>query len=187
MDSRSSASRRILTVLAILIVVTAFILIGINAIILNKANPLKGESNAEKAYKQGYEDARKKFQDVYPNVTEASYQVSGKVLSVNKNSFTILQENLATNPYVDDVSDTRTILLTVSSTITTTTNKDDATFQKELQAFMKNPQSGTPPMPTVTHTLKLSDLNIGDRVTVSSLVDVRLLEKIEAQSVLVQK
>ncbi len=113
MGTTKSTSRYILTTLAIIIVITAFILVGLNALQLEKrlASSSFGkagtvELNAK--YVEGYLAARQKYQTMCPFANQPTYSLNGTVQSVNADgSLTILQESLESDELVDHVSDQR--------------------------------------------------------------------------------
>lgn len=189
MDYSSSKSRYILTGLAIIMTITAFILVGLNA--LNLQNLFTSGSMAGKSYKDGYLAARTMYTKMCPNIIRGeSNSVSGVVLGVRSTELVIKQDSLDTNEAVDGVSDTRTIVIAEGTEIMRFEPKSDEQFQKESAAYREAMRSreavARPPSPSTKVTMSLSEIKAGQRVTVTSDTDLRLLETINAVSVVLQ-
>lgn len=189
----SSTSRTILATLSVCLVITAFVLIALNAYLKqpmgNKqtSNRFFGTSS-DQAYKDGYEAARQRFSKMYPVLSQETRVVSGSVVEISANGLTLKQDSLAVDPKADGVSDTRTITVDAKTVISRVTEKDPDAFRKEMEVFLaKQGQAGTdpvsPPIPTISTPSKLSDIKPGMRISIESDVDVRLLSTIHANTI----
>lgn len=184
MDYQTSKSRYILTALAIILVITAFILVGLNALNLDRLRVpslTKGGQDAQAAYVNGYLAARKKYQAMCPFATQTTLGFSGTVQQVSGNSLKVSADSLDTDPTVDGVDDVRTVTLAANATIQRNIPKSEADLARE--------SSASPTLPPSTSTLtaiKLADIKKGDKISVTSATDVRLAATVIATSLVVQ-
>ncbi len=190
MDTTTSKSRYILTSLAIIIVITAFILVGLNALHLENrlASSSFGKAGAvelDAKYVEGYLAARQKYQAMCPFANQPAYSLSGTVQSINTDgSLTVLQDSLESDELVDHVSDQRWITLTPNTIIMRSVAKSQEQFQKETAEFNSARAAGsaavTPPSPMSEELVQLGDIPVGSRVRVESDQDIRTLERFSA-------
>ena len=190
-----STSRYILTALAMIIVITAFILIGLNALQLEQrfsrisygSVPFSGMMNG---YRNGFMAARTKYQTICPMANQAVHALTGKIVDVSSDSLTIEQTSLVTDPDVDGISDTRTITLTPQTEIIRLQPKTPEQLSAEQANFIATMKTGkptTPPSPVMRQVLTTKDLQIGQTVTIqSSMADIRLETNFPALVISVQ-
>ncbi len=164
-----------MTSLAVILVICAFILMGLRAFMPQRLGSL---SSLGGSYAEGYKAARERYAEVCPGFGPAA-TFSGTVVGVSGNKLTVHQESLAIDPRVDDVSDDRVVIMSTSGTIT----KLDVSSPPPAPKVVNGELVFTAPKQT---TLKLQDLKPGDRVTVTSDVDIRFQEEIVAFSIQVQ-
>jgi len=185
MLQRSSTSRYILTALAIILVITAFVLVGLNALQLQNRNGgiIGLTSSADQNYKEGYLAARAKYQSICPNGATLTLGVTGTVTNVGNNELSLTQQSLDTDPRVDGISDTRTILVNASTTFVQYVDKTPEQISNELKSFVGSATT-EPPSATTSKTISLSDIKPGSTVTVVAQEDVRLADHIQAVRVI---
>ncbi len=177
MKNSSTPSRNLLTTLAVILVVTAFVLVGLNSLQLEK----KLQSETAKSYVNGYLTARKTYQDVCPFAGRETNHFSGTVQSTNGTELLVLAESLDTDPLVDGVSNVRRITVTNSTVIQKSVKKSATQLQQELTAYAKLPSpKGPPPTEVSMVQIKLSDIQNGSKVYVESASDVRMQSVISA-------
>ncbi len=183
MDTTSHISRRVVLIIAALLVVTATTLVGLNAWNLQHHMSAPISHVFSDPYVDGYNAARARYAMLCPQAVNTESRVlSGIVKSVNADSITINQDSLDVDERADGVSNVRTITLTPATPIKQISIKSAAQLAAEFSA---SPNTKTPPPATAETSLKLTDLKIGTRITVTSDLSVRLLEKIPASSILV--
>lgn len=114
--------------------------------------------------------------------------LSGAVTAVNGNQIIIHTES--TNPFDDPSLADRTVLITNSTKITRISQSDTAAFQAEMEAFMKQMQSGkgaggTPPQPSepIRTTVSTSSIVVGDTLTVTATENIKSSEKFTASEI----
>lgn len=114
--------------------------------------------------------------------------LSGAVTAVNGNQIIIHTES--TNPFDDPSLADRTVLITNSTKITRISQSDTAAFQAEMEAFMKQMQSGkgaggTPPQPSepIRTTVSASSIVVGDTLTVTATENIKSSEKFTASEI----
>ncbi|MDQ7814829.1 MAG: hypothetical protein RDU25_03450 [Patescibacteria group bacterium] len=183
MDGQKSTSRYILTALAIILVITAFILVALNALDINTPlpNPLAGGKSAEDAYREGFLKAREKYAAICPMIGLDSDIISGKVTSVAGDSVVIEQTTFGTDETIDGVSDLRTIKNTATTKVVKIVPKDQAKFHEELSAFKPTAEGNTiPPSPTSLQAASFSDIKVGDTIRITSDKNLRLEAEITA-------
>lgn len=179
-----STSRYILTTLAVILVITAFILVALNALQLDKR--FRSSFKTGRGYTDGYLAARAKYQALCPAATQATTIISGRILSISSNSFIIEQDNLDTDPLVDGIDNARAIMVTPQTQIWMSTAKTPEQLAAEQNQFIekiKTDPSTPPPSSVIQKMLSLADLAVGQYVVVNSTNDVRSLSTIEAASV----
>lgn len=186
-SSGASVSRRVVIALSAIVLFLAIVLIGMNALL--SIIPGSNSDALQKAYAQGYRDARVQLSALCTNVNQPQSNVSGIVQSVGNGSFVIKQDSLAVNAQVDNVPDNRTVLVSSTTTVVSVTMKPTSQFAAEQEAFAANfkPGSGlVPPSPFTTASLSPSDIKPGERVTVYTNQDIRTLAQFTAVTVQVQ-
>ncbi|MBP9863988.1 hypothetical protein KBC54_00875 [Patescibacteria group bacterium] len=184
MEQRSSTSRYILTALAIILVITTFILVGLNALTLEQrmragvsiSNPTL---LSNQGYIEGYKAARKKYAALCAIPVDNVTSFSGTIQAINSNGFTVTALTLDTDSKVDGISDDREITMTSDTKIQKITDKTPAEMAAEDSAK-------APPTPYNVTLLQLKDLTVGQTVTVSSATDVRLEPVITATTITVR-
>lgn len=188
--STPSHSRYVLTILAVILVVTALILIALNALQLDRrfgAVTQISTGDVRQAYADGYLAARKKYQALCPLVGLSMTQFVGTVQSISGDTLMVLQQSLDTDPLVDGVSDIRTVLITAQTAIQRMEEKPREQIEKELRALNITTERAVPPSPHVLTSVKLSDVQVGQRVSVRSASDVRMESSIRALSITLTK
>jgi hypothetical protein len=187
MPQRSSTSRYILTALAIILVITAFILVGLNALQLQRGNGL-GLSllskQTDEAYKEGYLAAREKYKTLCP-LPAATNILTGTVVSNDGTTMRVQETSLDTDPKVDGVNDIRTITLAPSATIVEIERKTPQQLAAENPVATNKPQ--VPANPFTQKTIHLTDITPGMTVAVQSQDDVRLAPSIVASTITLAK
>ncbi len=190
-----STSRRILAGLAIVLVITAFVLVGLNALMKQQgkapiiSNPFNQQA-ADDSYIKGYTAARAKYTQLCPLAqTSDPHTLTATITSVGSGKIDVKPTNLDTDPLVDHVADLRSITVSANTTVTKQSNVSPEDFAKQLQAFQaqtaKN-TTGTPtalPAPVVSANASTSDLKVGQTIMIKSASEVRLLETIPATSI----
>lgn len=185
----SSTSRRILVALAIILVITAFALIALNAYTI-QPTPLRivPKKTAEQGYVEGYLAARAKYQTLCPNIgTEMTYFM-GTIESVSGQSITVRQTSLDTDPTIDKISDVRTVTIGATTNIEKAITKTPEQMQADLLTFQKGLKAGATSTPPITSVaLKTTDLKVGQTVYIQSGSDVRLAPIISASVIRILK
>jgi hypothetical protein len=193
MNSHASTSRYILTALAIILVITAFILVGLNAMNLNPSfsNPLAGASQEEldAKYREGFLKARAMYADRIAEMPASDATAfSGIVVSNNGSELVVRALELDTDMLVDGVGQDRTVRVVANTKIRELQPKDAGVLEAELNAFeARNEEGGTAPSPDVEKIIPLSEVKEGMHVRIHSASAVRLLPTIDATVVTVLK
>lgn len=110
-----------------------------------------------------------------PTQTQA---VSGKVKQVTDSSIMLEGVSVSSNPFAGDFPTSRNVMITSATRIIKTSQKDGATLQAEIAAFQKSMLASkggvsiTPPSPFSETEIKLSDIKVGDMVTVIAASDI---------------
>jgi hypothetical protein len=186
MESTKSTSRYILTALAIILVITAFVLVGLNALNIEQRLGLStgwgNSAQLEEHYRLGYQAAREKYKSMCPMVEKQGSTISGTVTSVTSDSLTIEQDFFDTDELVDGVSNLRHAKISANAKIQAHTAKDPEILNKELAALKPGSES-QPPAPFTVTNIKLSDIKPGDRVVMTSDTELRLAEEFIALTI----
>jgi hypothetical protein len=103
--------------------------------------------------------------------------LSGQVTAINGTTLTLKTAPLTQNPFAGSFPLVREVTVTSATKITGVSQQSQAEFQTEQQAFEKKmtgarPTPGMilsmPPMPPTPTDLTLSDISIGNTVTVTA-------------------
>lgn len=181
---QKSASRYLLTALASILVITAFLLIGLNAFRLEGMLGQKPKKTLAQAYAEGYRTARQTIASQNPIMALSQTSMLGEVISNNGSSLVVMQKNLDTNPAVDGISDERTIIVDTKTLIERSVSKPTDQFLKELSAI-KDVSSSKPPSNVTLSVIRLSDIKVGETIRVESANDLRLMSSIPALHIIV--
>ncbi|MBI5654725.1 hypothetical protein HZC53_03690 [Candidatus Uhrbacteria bacterium] len=193
MESNASTSRYILTALCIILVITAFILVGLNALNIEnrlgiKILPSPTNAQLQEQYKKGYLAAREKIAPLCPMVNRSGNSLSGTVKSVSGNTLTVEQKTFDTDETVDGVSNIRKVTLSANTPIQLLASKPQDVLSKELADFKPDPKNpSNPPSPFTITTIRVSDIKVGDAVTITSNKDLRLMAEFAATMVQVSR
>ncbi len=116
--------------------------------------------------------------------------ISGTVSAVSGTGFTI--HILSTDPFASLALADRTVLVDSSTTVIKLVPKDPKTLQSEMDAFVKATQAGgdvskiIPPTPVTDVPGSISDIAVGDFVTIIATENVGALKEFSAAQVQVQ-
>lgn len=173
-----------MTALAIILVITTFILVGLNALNLQQrmslTSSLSPSGSANQGYIDGYKAARAKYAALCALPIENVMNFSATVKAVNANGLTVTALTLDTDPKVDGISNDREITVTAETKIQKLTDKTPEEMSAEANA------TTTPPSPFKITQLQLKDLTVGETITISSATDVRLAPVITAQAITIR-
>ncbi|MFA4955197.1 MAG: hypothetical protein WC641_07870 [Patescibacteria group bacterium] len=181
---QKSTSRYILTALSIIVVVTALALIALNAFDLenrlgwNMWRINSGNQALADKYKEGYLNARATYQKMCPLVNRQGSTITGRVEEVGKNSIVITQDYFDTDAQIDNVSNMRTVEITKNTDLTLNTAKPIDQLNKETATF--KPGSGNPPSAFSVKEIGLSEIKLGDYVSIESDKDLRTVASFTA-------
>lgn len=183
MEQHSSTSRYILTALAIILVITTFILVGLNALNLQQrmstTSVLSPSGSSNQGYVDGYKAARAKYAALCALPIDNVMSFSATVKAVSANELTVTALTLDTDPTVDGISNDRTITVSADTKIQKLTDKTPTEMAAETSATV-------PPTPFKISQLQLKDLTVGETISISSATDVRLAPVITAQTITVR-
>jgi hypothetical protein len=178
-------------VLSISVVLTALVIVALNAYVTNKQLAQNGNSSfIDKAfstfsyddgYRDGYSAAREKF-GVLPSEITA---ITGNVMDMDQSFVTIKAINIDTDEFVDRVSDIRKGLITASTTIMLRKVLTGEELDAAMIAWRKNPADNPPPVPYTETKASLNDLSAGATVLITALEDIRLKESFYAQNIII--
>jgi len=183
MKKTSSTSRYILTGLAIILVITAFILVGLNALNLQQFgfSPSKGQLDAK--YKEGYLAAKQNFQTLCPIATGNQQLITGKITHISGNTLTVDASNIISDQLVDGMDSTRTITITASTTINSVAQLTQADYAAKIAKIKVSSPPGDVPSAFITTKILASDLKVGDTVTITTLEDAQTVKQLIAGSI----
>ncbi len=177
MNSPNSSGRALLTILATMLVVTAFALVGLHALQLEQ----RLGNSAKENYVKGYLAARESYKSSCILPAQDANHFFGHVKSIGPDSITVIQESFDTDPIVDGVSNTRIAIVTSATILQRVIKKSPEQFRDEIAAFIKQKETKTvPPSNVITKPIPLTHFKEGDRVFVQSSRDVRLQETFDA-------
>ena len=148
-------------------------------------------------YQSGWNKAKLAVQNagiLPPSASETQVtNFSGKVLSVNGQKLDL--KIVSVDPFAPKDLEVRTVVADQSTVIERLSMKDQAAFQKELDAFNKQVQAkggaanvspGEYPNPFITETIQMSDIKTDDIVTVMSNENIANAKSFTASKISVQ-
>ena len=155
-------------------------------------------SNAKKGYQAGFDAAREviKNSSLAGVLTPSNLRtLSGRVTSVGANQITI--HYTPSDPFADPALADRTILVNSSTNIVKLTQIDPKVFQTEMAAFLKAVETSsstptqstlpsTPPSSSTAVTISLTDIKVGDAVTVMASENIGTAKEFTASEIQVQ-
>lgn len=111
--------------------------------------------------------------------------LSGTVTANNGNSLTLHVQSV--NPFDDPALADRSILITASTTVMRRIQKDPVVYRAEVANFLKNPQGATTtrvlPEEYTSTPVKVSDIKVGDTVSVSASFGIKLVKEFNAGAI----
>ncbi len=185
MEQRSSTSRYILTALAIILVITTFILVGLNALNLEQRMRVgsafipQAAAPSNQGYIDGYKAARAKYKALCALPIDTVMNFSGTIKSISANSLTVTALTLDTDPIVDGIGNDREVTITANTKIQKLTDKT-------VEEMMADNAATTPPTPFKISQLQLKDLTVGQTISINSATDVRLAPVVTAETITVR-
>lgn len=115
--------------------------------------------------------------------------LTGTVKEISGATITL---DISAMPNIGGGPSTRQVEVTASTTLTKQTTKDPAQFQAELAAYQKKSSSlkpGSPslsiPSPTEQTAIKISDIKVGDMLSVNADHDIKTAASFEAMQIIV--
>lgn len=136
---------------------------------------------------------------LFPSAPANIFSLSGQVKSINGSTIVINANPMTQNPFAEgNFPAVREVTIVGATSITRTEQKDPATFQKEMTAFQKATQSRTGsagaapaavnlPNPFTEVVLKLSDVKVGDTITITAASDITSAARFEATKIQVSQ
>ncbi|MFA5129507.1 MAG: hypothetical protein WC477_01150 [Patescibacteria group bacterium] len=183
----SSSSRNLLTVLAL-----ALFIVALSLVILTSLNPAKKMNIFGGGFADGYKAARVQAIKLSPQLSmnQGGMNIAtAKVTAVSDNSITV-ETNFFVDERVDGVGNTRKVTLAKDGKVQIRTQKDSSVFAEEnknfqakINSFKISEKLPTPPPPYETKEGKLSEIAVGDMVTIQSDSDIHLAPEISAKEI----
>ena len=150
--------------------------------------------NPGNSYKAGFNAAKELVQksSIAPMLQDhgPTDMLSGQVTAINGTSFTMHVQSQ--DPFYDQSLLERTVATSQSTKVIVITQKDQKTFQSEMEAFSKTTSSNsagaiaTPPSPFTSTESSISSLAVGDFVVVTSSQDISKAKDVSASQVQIQ-
>jgi hypothetical protein len=186
-----SYSRYLLVVLCVSIIVTATVLVALNAYTRSHltASPVPLSDDTTDAYRAGFAAAKEKYESYgLSTLTGQRNILIGRVQSVDAGMIIVRQENLLTDEIVSGVSNDRIVAIDRGTSLVRETQKSPEKLQQEQAAFAALPPGTDPPQAVVRVTASIQDIHAGDLVRVTaSETDVTDLESVHATEIVVSR
>jgi hypothetical protein len=182
----ASALKIALIVVSAIIVVLAALLADS---VLNLNCPLGLITGQENSYEAGWLAASQKLEEsgfLRPEPNEI-FTISGTVTQISGKQIILKADQTVINPLAAQAPESRTVTVTSQTKIIKQTPKTpeqlsagDEKFRNEMEKLEPGATPPSPPLPYVEEEIKSSDLKIGDRISVTSSVDIKFATTIEA-------
>jgi hypothetical protein len=189
----SGASRKILVILALCLFIVALALIIVQSLTENKQSSL-----IPGTYSSGYADGFNTARDMAMKMgvfqpTEMT-SITGTIIDISGNKIIMEAMNVFLDDAVDEIGTARTVVVNNDTKIVELTERDMDEVDREMEAFTRRIDSfdidsgGTYPEPPALQketAIMLSDLNVGDVITVSGAdnEDLLMLKTIQATNI----
>lgn len=185
---------------ATLIIVSNFIILIVGFYIgysLNSDNnncPVLGilGGNQKNSYEAGWKAAQEKIEQsglLRPEPAEI-FTVTGTITAVSGSKITLKSNPVIANPLAEQAPEERIITVTANAKIIKQTTKSPDEFAAELEKYRKDAADlapgETPPAPPsafVTEEIKLADLKIGDTVSATSDMNIKMSAEFAAKEI----
>lgn len=178
-----------LIVISAIVVVLAALLAGS---VLNLNCPLGFITGQDNSYEAGWLAASQKLEEsglLRPEPNEI-FTISGNITQISENQIILKADQAVVNPLATQAPESRTITVTSQTKIIKQTPKTpeqlsagDEKFRNEMEKLLPGATPPSPPLPYVEEEIKLSDLKTGDRISVTSSVDIKFATVIEAAQI----
>jgi hypothetical protein len=192
MSPEKSLSRYILVVLSISVVLTALVIVAMNAYVNNYRLSNDSDSFIDStlssfSYNQGYKDGYNAARDKFHFAPAEIRTISGKIIETTANSLTIDAINLDTDEFVDGVSNVRKVELTGTTKFFRRTALSEAEFDQAMSAWRSTGATKNEPLPSsfTDEEISVSDLQTDQNIVINSNQDIRLMETFTAESIVV--
>ena len=126
----------------------------------------------------------------FPQISDVR-AISGTVTEIRGNLL-VLKADPLMNPF-DEAPETRIVMITDATTIIKQISKDPDKFQRELEAYQskltETPSEDFTPLPSpfTEETLLLSDIAVGNRVSVEAAENIKTAEQFTAVRIVLQE
>ncbi len=191
MSPEKSLSRYILVVLSVSVVLTALIIVAINAYVnnarLSSDNGFIDSTLSSFSYNQGYKDGYNAARDKFHFAPVEVRAINGTIIEKTSNSVTINAINLDTDEFVDEVSNIRKAELNSETKFFSRTALSEEEFDKAMSTWRSSGAARGEPPPSgfIDKEISASDLQAGQTIVINADQDIRLMETFTAVSVVV--
>lgn len=178
----------LLVALALVIVLTT-LLVGSQ---LNPNCPSGLLTNQNDSYDAGWQAANQKLMGsgLLPPEASELLTIAGAITEISGNQIILQANPVVLNPLAAPAPESRTVNITSKTKIIKQVAKTPEQLAADNQAFndatSKLKPGATPPTPPPPYTeeeIKLSDLKVGDRISVTSNVDIKFATDITASQI----
>ena len=146
--------------------------------------------NSANTYQAGFNTAKTLAEKSFGTSSADARTISGTVSAVSGTGFTMHVQSM--DPFADPALADRMITVGSSTAVVRLVPKDPKLFQSEMDAFTKATQAGgdvskiTPPVPLSGSPISLSDIAVGNFVTITAAENISSLKEFSAAQVQVQ-
>lgn len=182
----TKSSKNVLLILAM-----ALFIVALSLVILSSLNPTqrKALSLTGNSYADGYNAARDQAMKLgLPSANIPTSIAAGKVTAVNGNSITV-ETNFFVDEKIDGVGNIRTVTLAKDGKVKIQTQISPSDYLKMQQEFQKTLQNSNgkdlpqPPSPFTSKDGSMSDIAVGDSISIQASTDLRLEKAISATEI----
>ncbi len=193
MKTEKSLSRYILVVLSISVVLTALIIVALNAYVNNQrlaqndSGIITGTAKSLSSYDEGYKDGYKTAREKFLQNSEEMFSLIGIVLKNEDSSILVEAVNLNTDALVDGIDNKRKIAITSSTEIVINLTLTDEEMETKMNKWRQSEQDTPPPLPFVTDTATIDDIKIDDNISAIATKNIRLEKEFIAEKIVINK
>ena len=168
--------------------------IGVGVLITLPFTVTKISPQYDVGFRAGFEDARLKLSQsgILPAEPEKTMSISGVIASVRGNSIMFKADPTVLNPLETPAPTERALIIAPDTKLTRLVQKTPEQFGKEQAAWiaaiqtLKPGEAPTlPPSPATDETISITDIKTGDRFTVTSDQNIKMLQKFEAKAIMI--
>lgn len=187
--SRPTPLFKILIITAGLFVLLSAAFYAGYALVPEGSIPVLGTGGCGKSYQDGWNAAQEKLEQsgiLRPEPAEI-FSLSGTITNISGNTISIKADPVVVNPLAEPAPESRKIVITPNTKIIKQSprspeelNAEQEKYRSEITNLEPDAAPPTPPSPFTEEELEITDLKVGDNISVTSEENIKSSSQFEA-------